>query len=220
MPTSKPGSRDALDNPALAEPVRALARRGEVRRYAKGTLLIQEGDVGDTIYVILEGRLRAFATDLSTEREFTYDVYGPGQFVGEMGLDGGPRSANVIAVDPCLCAVITRTTLLAHLKEQPEFAFELLTKVIARARASTLAAKLMALSDVYGRLRLYLRAHSTPQPDGTRLLAPPPKHRELAERLGCVRERVTTVVNDLKAQGHLRETSDGWSIAEPLPERL
>lgn len=220
MPTSKPAPRAALEDPSIPQAVRALASRGEVRRYAKGVLLIQEGDVGDTVYVILEGRLRAFATEPSTGREFTYDVYGPGQIVGEMGLDGGPRSANVIAMEPCICAVIARPTLLLHIKENPEFAFELLTKVIARARACTLAAKMMALIDVYGRLRLYLHAHSQPRADGTRLLAEPPKHRELAERLGCVRERVTTVLNDLKSTGHLRETADGWCIVEPLPERL
>ena len=152
--------------PRSSEPLRALARRGEVRRYRKNTLLIEEGDHGDTLYLILAGRLRSYASG-DKGREITYGVYGPGEYLGEMSLDGGPRSANVITLEASTCAVITRTTLLQHIAEQPEFAFELIGKVIRRARAATLSAKQLALNDVYGRLVLLLDALAVAQPDGT-----------------------------------------------------
>ena len=122
---------------ALSESLRALARRGEIRRYRKNTLLIEEGDHGDTLYLILAGRLRSYSTG-DRSREITYGVYGPGEYLGEMSLDGGPRSANVITLEASTCAVITRTTLERHIAEHPGFAFELIGKLIRRARAATL----------------------------------------------------------------------------------
>ncbi len=80
----------------MSPALRALAQCGELRRYRKGVLLIQEGDRGDTLYIILSGSVKAFSTD-QRDREITYGTYGPGQYLGEMSLDGGPRSASVIS---------------------------------------------------------------------------------------------------------------------------
>ncbi|MDP4301069.1 Crp/Fnr family transcriptional regulator [Leptothrix discophora] len=146
-----PSLSDLPISPAL----RALAERAEPRRYRKGVLLIQEGDQGDTLYIVLAGKVRAYSQG-ENDREITYGVYGPGEYVGEISLDGGPRSASVITLEPTVCVVIPRQTLLLHIAQYPEFAFELLSKVIRRARAATLSAKQLALNDVYGRLRALL----------------------------------------------------------------
>ena len=79
------------------EPSRPTARAGAPRHRAplsKGTVLIHEGDQGSSLFIILSGRVRAYGTG-SGGRELTYGIYGPGEYLGEMGLDGGPRSANV-----------------------------------------------------------------------------------------------------------------------------
>ncbi|HET7865296.1 MAG TPA: cyclic nucleotide-binding domain-containing protein, partial [Burkholderiaceae bacterium] len=123
--------------------LRALAARGSTRRYRRGTVLIEEGDLSDSLYIILSGRLRAYSA-ASNGREITYGVYGAGDYLGEMSLDGGPRSASVITLEASVCAVVTRHTLTQHIAEYPEFAFELLAKVIRRARAATLSAKQLA----------------------------------------------------------------------------
>ena len=78
--------------------VEALAAQGVHRHYRRGALLIQEGDVGDTLYIVLKGRLRAYVAD-ATGKELTLGVYGPLEYVGEMSLDGGPRSASVITLE-------------------------------------------------------------------------------------------------------------------------
>ena len=134
MPSLPPCQPDPLAT--LSESLRALAQRGEIRHYRKHTLLIEEGDRGDTLYLILAGRLRSYASG-DKGREITYGIYGPGEYLGEMSLDGGPRSANVVTLDDCSCVVITRTTLRQHIAEHPEFAFELIAKLIRRARAAT-----------------------------------------------------------------------------------
>ncbi|MGL6108970.1 MAG: Crp/Fnr family transcriptional regulator, partial [Rubrivivax sp.] len=187
---------------ALSESLRALARRGEIRRYRKNTLLIEEGDQGDTLYLILAGRLRSYASG-DKGREITYGVYGPGEYLGEMSLDGGPRSANVITLAASTCAVITRTTLQRHIAEHPDFAFELIGKVIRRARAATLSAKQLALNDVYGRLVLLLNSLAVARPDGARVVEERLTQQEMAHRLGCSREMVSRLMTDLAKGGYL-----------------
>ncbi len=203
---------------ALSEPLRALARRGEIRRYRKNTLLIEEGDHGDTLYLILAGRLRSYACG-DKGREITYGVYGPGEYLGEMSLDGGPRSANVITLEASTCAVITRTTLQQHIAEHPEFAFHLIGKIIRRARAATLSAKQLALNDVYGRLVLLLDGLAVLQPDGSRLIDERLTHQELANRLGCSREMVSRLMKDLEQGGYLQTQPRPWRLLRALPAR-
>jgi CRP/FNR family transcriptional regulator, cyclic AMP receptor protein len=221
MPRSRaePAAADLIDTLAVSEHLRTLAHRGELRRYAKGSLLIQEGDVGDTLYLIVKGRLRAYSVNQDSGREITYGSYGAGEYVGEMGLDGGARAANVMAIEPSICAVISRRTLEQFIAEQPAFAFELLAKVIRRARSATLSARQMALNDVYGRLKLLLESLAVAQADGTRLVSERLTHQEIANRIGCTREMVSRVMKELDGGGQVRSSAEGLRLLRALPAR-
>ena len=213
----------AIDVSALIEALPAslarLARRGVAHPYRKGSLLIEEGERGDTLYIILAGRLRAFSTNLAQDREITYGTYGPGEYVGEMGLDGGARAASVEALEPTVCAVVTRTTVQAHIAEHPAFAFELLAKVIGRARAATLSARQMALNDVYGRIKLLLESMVGPPGADGWADAERMTHRDMAARVGCSREMVSRVLKDLETGDHLHATPAHFRVRLPLPAR-
>ena len=202
----------------MSEALSELAARGELRRYRKGTLLIQEGDHGDTIFIIQSGRLRAFSAG-DNDREITYGVYGPGEYLGEHSLDGGPRSASVITLEACTCAVVGRRTLERFIGERPEFAFELLAKVIRRARTATHSARQLALNDVYGRLRALLQGVALPQPDGTQRVVDRLTHQEMANRLGCSREMVSRLMKDLERGGYLQVQDSQFVLMKPLPQR-
>ena len=226
LPARRPSALGQPEgDPLAALPVspalRSLAARAVPRRYRKGTLLIQEGDQGDTLYIILSGRVRAFSIG-PNDREITFGVYGPGEYVGEMSLDGGPRSAHVITTEPTSCAVIARQTLLDHITQYPEFAFELLAKVIRRARAATLSTKQLALNDVYGRLRGLLESLAEPASEAAgaqQVIRERLTHQELANRLGCSREMVSRLMKDLTAGGFLRVEAGWIHLDRPLPAR-
>ena len=204
------------DKPAVPESLRTLVARGEPRRYRKGTILIQEGERGDTLYIVLAGRVKAFSVD-ERDREIVYGVYGPGEYLGEMSLDGGTRSASVITLETTSCAVITRQTLREHIAANPEFAFELLARVIHRARLATQSARSMALMDVYARVVLLLEQLSTEQPDGTHLIRGRLTHQEIASRVGCSREMVSRLLKDLERGQHVRRQSEGLVLGRKLP---
>ena len=207
LPTSDPSFQ------ALPPHLQLLASRGVARSYRRGTMLIEEGTHGDSIYLILTGSLRAFSCD-ARGREVTYGIYGPGEYVGEMSLDGGQRSASVITEQAARCVMLTRASLLEHITANPEFAFELLTKVIRRARAATLSTKQLALNDVYGRLKALLE--STAAEGGDLLLT----HQAMAQRLGCSREMVSKLVKDLEQGGYLARVANGhYQRLRNLPSR-
>jgi CRP/FNR family transcriptional regulator, cyclic AMP receptor protein len=216
MDPSLPSTADPLTE--LPAPLRTLASRGVPQRYRKGTLLIQEGDQSDTLYIVLAGRVKAFSTD-DRDREIVYGVYGPGDYLGEMSLDGGPRSASVITLEATSCILITRQTLRDHIAANPEFAFELLARVIHRARMATQSARSMALLDVYGRGAALLNELAAKQADGTRVIEHCPTHKEIASRVGCSREMVSRLMKDLAVGGYLVAEPGRAVIARPLPPR-
>jgi CRP/FNR family cyclic AMP-dependent transcriptional regulator len=206
-----PGSHDAL--PA---PLRALAARGQPRRYAKGTLLIQEGDQGDTLFIIVTGRVKAFSSG-ERDREIVYGVYGPGEYFGEMSLDGGPRSASVITLEPTVGVAITRPTLVAHIAANPEFAFELLSRVIQRARVATQNARGMALLDVYGRVVQLLNVLARTDALGQPVIAERLTHKDIASRVGSSREMVSRIMKDLARGGYIVSTPSQIRVLCKLP---
>jgi CRP/FNR family transcriptional regulator, cyclic AMP receptor protein len=139
--------------------------------------------------------------------------------VGEMGLDGGPRSANVETLQTSLVAVVRRDTLQRHLDAEPQFAFELLTKVIRRARAATLGLKQIALNDVYGRLKALLESLTEAQADGSRVADPAPSHKEMSQTLGCGREMISRVMKDLERGGYVEVGRRRVVLKKPLPAK-
>ncbi len=205
-----------------------LAQQGEVRRYRKDTLLIQEGDLGDTLYIVLSGRLRAFSAS-ECGKEMTYGTYGPGDYFGELCLDGGARVASVMTLESCSCVVITRQRLLQHLLAHPDFCFEMLENSLANIRTLTTQVRQLALDDVYGRLRSLLDARPAQPsiatlPTGAMGAASVRSwqrmtHKEISQRIGCSREMVSRLLKDLENGGFIRRHAAGIEILRRLPAR-
>ena len=199
--------------------IKTLATLGTQRRYRRGTLLIQEGETGDTLYIVLQGRLRAYLAD-DSGKELTLGVYGPLEYVGEMSLDGGPRSAHVEVMEASLCSVVTRETLLAYIASNPEFALELMCRLIRRARLATESARSVAMIDVYGRLvRLLNQLGCEPDFVGERVLRERITHQAMAQHLACSREMVSRLMRDLETGGYVTVRQRFIWLLKPLPAR-
>jgi CRP/FNR family transcriptional regulator, cyclic AMP receptor protein len=199
--------------------IEALAALGTQRRYRRGTLLIREGEKGDTVYIVLQGRLRAYLAD-NAGKELTLGIYGPLEYVGEMALDGGPRSAHVEALDPAVCSAVSRETLLDYLGARPEFALELMRGLIHRARLATESARSVALNDVYGRLvRLLNSLPAETGPRGERQLLDRMTHQTMAQHLACSREMVSRLLRDLETGGYIAVQERRITLLKPLPAR-
>lgn len=206
------------DDPTHPPLAREMVSMGEVRRYRKGTILIHEADAGDTLFVVVDGRVKVYCTD-DNDKEITFGVIGPGDYFGEMALDGGPRAASVVTLESSVCALLTRNTLLSFIARRPEFALDLLSKVIRRARMATNSARNLAFVDVYGRLSQCLQGLATPQEDGTQRITERLTHQEIASRTGCSREMVSRILKDLENGGYVRMENRRIVLMQTLPAR-
>ena len=202
---------------ALQPSLRVLAQRGVVRSYRKNSVIINEGEDGDAIFVVLEGQVKVFAND-EHGRELTYGTIEAGDYFGEMSLDGGPRSASVMTLQPTICSVVGRPAVREHLAEEPEFALELVAQVIRRARQATDTARRMALLDVYGRVIHVLEEQGQGSPSQPVELTQI-THQSIASRVGASREMVSRLLKDLEKGGYLELGVKRITLKKKLPAR-
>ena len=92
----------------------AVAAHGSNRAFRPNTILINEGDPGASLYIVLEGRLRAYASS-AEGRDVVLSEHGPGEYVGELSLDGSARSASVKTVEATTCCVVQGPSCRASL---------------------------------------------------------------------------------------------------------
>jgi CRP/FNR family cyclic AMP-dependent transcriptional regulator len=204
---------------ARLEPaVARLAAKGIVRSYRKNTIVLNEGEPGDSLFVLLQGQVKVYATD-ENGREITYGTIVAGDYFGEMSLDGGPRSASVMTLEPCLCSLLSRAAVQQHLAEEPAFAMHLVTQVIRRARSATETARQMALLDVYGRVIHTLEGEQGPASMQAPVQLTQITHQQIASRVGASREMVSRLLKDLEKGGYVELGIKRITLKKKLPAR-
>lgn len=208
----------STSNQQLASLLAALGQRGDLRHVKPGELLITEGQRDDSLYLLISGRLKVFTRD-QKGREFIYNVMKPGEIFGEMGLDGGLRSASVEAIELSSCSVVPRDRLRDFMREQPEFAEHLLLTLIGRLRRATRQIRRLVQSDVYERTIELLRAEAIVE-KGVRLIPTVLTQKEIAARVGATREMIGHILRDLQRGGILvRDEKKRFVIRREFPER-
>ena len=196
---------------------RQLASLGRVRTYPKNTVFITEGDSSDSVFVILSGRVKVFISD-SEGHEMILDTQGPGEYVGEMALDGKPRSASVLTLEPSTFSVIGREPVREAIRQNPDFALEMISRIIDRARIATSSVKDLALLDVYGRVaRLLLNMAS--EQNGKLMIPEKLTQQEIAERVGASRDMVSRIFRDLTQGGYITVENRFITINKKPPAR-
>ncbi len=203
----------------LSDPmVRELAERGQVRSFPKNAVIINEGDKGESLFVILSGRVKVYVSD-DDGREMVLDIHGPGDYVGEMALDGRPRSASVMTLEPVSCSIVTREDLRAAIAANPDVAMGLIATLIERARIATDNVKNLALMDVYGRVaRLLLQLA---RDDGSGSLVVPDRmtQQDIADRVGASRDMISRIFKDLTVGGYVTVENRSITIHRKPPAR-
>lgn len=210
-----------MSEPALdATMLEAIAAHGNVRRYPANTVLVTEDDRSDAIYILLEGRVRAYGS-ADDGREIVYGHLGPGEYFGEMTLDGGPRSASVMTVAPTRVVIVPGAEVREFLSQHPDFAMHLLQRLIGRVRSLTEQTKSLALEDVYGRLARLLRKEAQALADEPGVLLLPERltQQEIGDRIGASREMVSRVLKPLLEGGYVQMRGGRIALLKKLPAR-
>lgn len=193
----------------------AIAPHGQTRSFPAQAILINEGDATDSLYIVLSGRVKVYASS-DDGRELVLTEYGPGSYFGELSLDGERRSASIKAIEACSCRVVQGSELRAFLSAHPDFALHLTRKLIRMVRRLTEQLRSIALQDVYGRVVRVLTELS--EPVGTeRVLRHKLTQQDIADRIGSSREMVNRIMKELAAGGYVVQRNGRLVILRKLP---
>lgn len=199
----------------------ALARRLETRTLARGEHLFQEGDPGDALHVISDGKVKICRTT-ADGRENVVAILGPGDLVGELAIfDSQPRGATAVALVDCTLATLGENGFRGWLGEYPAVAVELLRALAVRLRQTNEAMADLVFTDVPGRIAKTLLnladRFGEPDGDGTRV-SHDLTQEELAQLVGASRETVNKALADFAGRGWIR--LDGKAVVLLETERL
>src|SRR5574341_1523361 len=184
------------------EPLRMLATVVTRRSVTRGSIIMAAGDPTDSLYIVLSGRLKVMMSD-ADGKEVILTILGPGEFFGEMGLiDDAPRSASVVAIEPCELLSIARRDFKKCLAENFEMAMAVMRGLVRRLREADRKIGSLALLDVYGRVaRLLLDMAETV--DGQKMVTKRLPKQDIAKMIGASREMVSRVMKDLQLGGFI-----------------
>jgi CRP/FNR family cyclic AMP-dependent transcriptional regulator len=200
-----------LDEAAL----RALAPHSAARAFPKNAVVVSEGDETDSLYVVLSGRVKVFIAG-DDGREVVVNVIDAGDYFGELSLDGGARSASVMTLEPCRLFVISHGDVEGLLAANPQFARDLIQKLIGKVRSLTGKVRDLALKDVYGRFVRFVEENAVER-DGERVVPERLTQHDIAARIGGSREMVSRILRDLTAGGYVSVGAKQIHILKKLP---
>jgi CRP/FNR family cyclic AMP-dependent transcriptional regulator len=211
---SLPAQDPVLDDQLL----QAMASRGGVKTFPAHAVLVNEEDESDSIFIVLEGKVKVYGSG-ANGREVVYTTLGPGEYFGEMTLDGGPRSASVMTLEPTTCVVVTGSNVRDFLGTHPDFALHLIRKLIGLLRRSTDTVKRLALDDVYTRVRKLLYELAGTDADGRLVVPERLTQQDIADRVGSSREMISRIFKQLTIGGYVAAEGRRIVMLKKLPAR-
>jgi CRP/FNR family cyclic AMP-dependent transcriptional regulator len=210
MPALVPGLPDARE-----DGLQALFANTAVKDFPKNTVIISEGDRTHSVYLIRSGAVKVFLLSENGKR-VDINVLESGDYFGEMVLDEGPRSASVVTLVASQLSVIPQTAFREFVAGNPDFAMQVILKLILRTRGLLKNVKSLALLDVYGRVARILLELAVPVNDKL-VIKERPSAQDIANRIGASREAVSRIFKDLTRGGYIQMEGKRLTITRHLP---
>jgi CRP/FNR family transcriptional regulator/CRP/FNR family cyclic AMP-dependent transcriptional regulator len=192
----------SLENVSLfagldAEGLRELAAAVKRRAFRPGEVIFHRDDAGQVLYVIQSGKVKIYITSQDGQ-EVSLAVFGPGDYFGELALlDGQPRSASAIAIEPVETFALQRTDFINAVMHHPRIAIQVMNVLSRRLRQTDAMIEDLLFLDVHGRVAKKLlelaELHGLRTPEGIRIDLRLTQG-ELAAMVGASRESVNKVM--------------------------
>ena len=200
--------------------IKMISKITYVKAFDKGYVVFQEGDKGDALYVILNGKVKISLFD-ENGREYILDVIGKDGFFGELSLiDELPRSANVVTTEDAEFLIVRRHDFTKLLIENPKITINILKTLSGRLRAADERIRGLAFLSVEGRILKYLT--DIGEESGTRvrdyiIIENGPSQVELASFCGCSRETVSRTITNLVKKGVISVRKRQYTLRPVYP---
>jgi CRP-like cAMP-binding protein len=176
-------------------------------KLSRGQTLFKEGDAGDQLFVVVDGKLK-LGTTSNDGRENLLSILGPGDMFGELSLfDPGPRTATATAVVDSKLLALANDQVIGWVKEHPQVSLQLLGRLAQRLRKANDVLSDLVFADVPGRVAKAIielgERFGTQKPDGLHV-----NHEltqeELAQLVGASRETVNKALADFSSRGWIK----------------
>jgi CRP/FNR family transcriptional regulator, cyclic AMP receptor protein len=179
----------------------ALVAGSRVRTFRRGQILFTAGDPGDTVIVVVSGRVKVVVRS-ADGAELTLTVIGPGGMFGEVSVaDGGPRSADAETLAECRLLFVPRQIIQDICGREPTAAHALLVSIAANLRRLTEATSDLVFLDLPRRVAKVLLSQPRGE-DG--LISPPVSQEELAHQAGGSRPSVNATLRGFERRGWIQ----------------
>lgn len=176
-------------------------------KVTKGHTLFKEGDEGDRLYVVVEGKLKLGTTSVDG-RENLLSILGPGEMFGELSLfDPEPRTATATAVTDAKLLALAHDQVIGLVTAHPQVSLELLRRLAQRLRKSNEILADLVFADVPGRVAkaiIDLGTRFGNQKDDGLHVNHDLTQEELAQLVGASRETVNKALADFASRGWVR----------------
>lgn len=204
-------TEDELDH------IRSLAAE---KRYPKNAVVLSEGEMGDSLYMIQSGKVKVFISD-QDGREMILKILGPGDFFGEMSMiDKQPRSASITTLEASVFLVLSHAAFEKCIERVPRIANMVMRILAQRVREADRKIGTLAMMDVYGRVASTLLELSV-YDNGKLMVSEKLSQQDLANMVGASREMVNRILKDLADRGFISVESKSITIInQELPPSL
>ncbi len=199
---------------ASADELEAIAKRATARSFARGDMIIHQGDAGDCCYILTSGVARVTII-AANGREITLDFLEKGAVAGEIALlDGLDRTASVSAIEPVTALRLDRSAMREIIAERPDFAWQLLGQMAKRLRTANATIEGDRAFASGPRLARSLIRLMATGPDGARL-----RHQlnqtDLAHFAGMSREQINRQLSIWADSGIIERVQGQVRIVDP-----
>jgi CRP/FNR family cyclic AMP-dependent transcriptional regulator len=190
------------------------------KSYPKNAVVLTEGEMGDSLYMIQSGKVKVFIGD-EDGREIILKILGPGDFFGEMSMiDKQPRSASVTTIEASTFLVLTHAAFEKCVEQAPRIGNMVMQILAQRVREADRKIGTLALMDVYGRVASTLLELSVYN-NGKLMVGEKLSQQDLANMVGASREMVNRILKDLSERGFISIESKSITIINrELPPSL
>ena len=187
------------------------------KSYRKNTVIMEKGDEASSLYILLSGRAKAYASD-EDGKEIVFSVVHPGEYFGELALLGeSERSASVMTLEDSTMAVISKVAFTQFLSSNPNIALNIIGGLIRRINDLTRKVSDLGLKDVYGRVVSLLQQKS--KEDTGQWITDRMTQQQIADEVGSSREMVTRILKDLKLGGYISVKGGRYILEKKLPKK-
>jgi CRP/FNR family cyclic AMP-dependent transcriptional regulator len=204
--------RCSLFAQADAPTLETLARTLRRRRFKRNVVIFHQGDPGESLFIVETGRVKVVVLSAEGDEDAIIATLGPGMFFGELALlDGAPRSASAIAVEPSETLVLDRESFDRLIDSQRPFRRAVFSALAMELRRLTAHVEELQFMDLRGRLAMRIVRMAEENEPGIRSevrLAWPFNQSELAGMIGGARQSINRLLQGLIADGLIRFEDD------------